>query len=908
LIVRSIKIAAWRCFLQEFLIGTFDDGLNIIHASNGTGKSTLFEALRRALLDGHKVAGRDIEAIRPWGRQLAPRVTVEFVHGGQEYRISKQYLDSPRALLERKENGRYRGVAEGTSADEQTRDILTKNPPGRGLARLENWGLAQILWAPQGNLAIGPLAGEVVSDIRNMLGAQVLSTSSGPVEKKIEELFLQFFSAKGKLKSGKDAPLLSRLRDEMSRAATIRQEAHGLYLEFEEASRRVEECQARKEQTRHDADEIAKALSDALGVAENYRKLVIERDQRTERVNAAEAQYNELKQRIDLIKSMEKDLAEAGNSLTTLESTILLSDKEVLEREREATKRKAELEDARKDREAVDAAAQLAATAHRFNECTRELRRTEGTISKIRKAEKVLAEFRQKRNAHVAPDVKTLRAIRKAISDGDSAQLRLQASLITLEIVPHKKSPFEVVSGEKPGSIQLETGVPVQVQGSPEIVVELPNVARLRAWGPVGSAEEHRETRKKAQQKLRELTEPFGTSDPDALESLAEKAKELDESVSAADTTFQTLIAGRTVDEFVIEQRVLEATRNGFIGSHPDWENSSPDEGSLETQAIELKNTFIANVESCEEAWEKAQSALTAVAGQKETLSHRREDTRKRIADLNGKLADLSSDEKVLQERETELKRIALAWDAAKTRLSEILDQLGEYKEDPLAVAKRLERQVESAGQAAVQAREQELIEEPQLEGLSAKGTYSALVLAEEKVAQLEQSVKREELRVEAIRFLHETVAACRNEAIARVAGPVEAIATRTLQRIAGGRLGLIQVGEAFEPTAVVPDSIEQAVALDNLSGGELEQLYLATRLALAEVLARKERQLVVLDDVLTATDTGRLARVMNVLEEAAQQLQVLVLTCHPERYRGLDLAAFFDLEKLLYEAKQRQG
>jgi uncharacterized protein YhaN len=101
----------------------------------------------------------------------------------------------------------------------------------------------------------------------------------------------------------------------------------------------------------------------------------------------------------------------------------------------------------------------------------------------------------------------------------------------------------------------------------------------------------------------------------------------------------------------------------------------------------------------------------------------------------------------------------------------------------------------------------------------------------------------------------------------------------------------------------VVPESIEEGVTLDNLSGGEQEQLYLATRLALAEVLGREERQLVVLDDVLTATDAGRLAKVMNVLEEASQRLQILILTCHPERYRGLKRSAFFDLEGLVASA-----
>ena len=34
-----------------------------------------------------------------------------------------------------------------------------------------------------------------------------------------------------------------------------------------------------------------------------------------------------------------------------------------------------------------------------------------------------------------------------------------------------------------------------------------------------------------------------------------------------------------------------------------------------------------------------------------------------------------------------------------------------------------------------------------------------------------------------------------------------------------------------------------------------------------------------------------------NVLEEAAHDLQVLILTCHPERYRALKTGRFFDLE-----------
>jgi len=173
MILRSIQVQNWRCFIDPVTVGPFSEQLNVLHAPNATGKTTLFEALRRALLDGHRVTGREVESIRPWGRALAPTVTVEFAHDGISYRVTKRFLDNPLAILEREENGRFVPLAEGGAADEQARGILSRNPPGRGLARPENWGLAQILWAPQGDLSYARLSGDLLADIRTSLGAQV---------------------------------------------------------------------------------------------------------------------------------------------------------------------------------------------------------------------------------------------------------------------------------------------------------------------------------------------------------------------------------------------------------------------------------------------------------------------------------------------------------------------------------------------------------------------------------------------------------------------------------------------------------------------------------------------------------------------------------------------------------------
>lgn len=552
MILRSIHVEGWRCFIAPVRVGPFSDGLNVLYAPNATGKSTLFEALLRGLLDSYRVTGREVEALRPWGRFLAPAVSVEFTHGGTDYRLTKRFLDRPSSNLERRENGRFVRLAEGEAADQQVREILTHNPPGRGLARPENWGLAQVLWAPQGDLALAELSGDVVSNIREFLGVQISGPGAGLLEERIEDAYLKVYTPGGRLKTGKDASALVRLREQLQQAI----ENRGYALEQQQA--------------------------------------------------------------------------------------------------------------------------------------------------------------------------------------------------------------FE------------------------------------------------------------------------------------------------------------------------------------------EAAADEIRRAFIAAVEDAETAWESTQNAFTAASTQKATLGVKLEETEKQMRSLETRLTDLTSDGRMDEERETELRKLALAWDAATAALKASKEKLQAFGEDPRVTVTKLEKQRHSAEDEATKALEAEKIEEGRLGQLAAQGPYSALTQAEEEVTTLKEEVAREELRTSAVRLLRDTVTQCRAEALAAVVGPVQLAATRTLQRIAGRRLGGIQLGETFAPAHVLPQLTEIPVPLDDVSGGEREQIYLATRLALAEVLAKEERQLVVLDDVLTATDAGRLARVLTVLEEAAQRLQVLIITCHPERYRGLDGAQFFDLEAIL--------
>lgn len=900
MILRSISVAGWQCFLERVEIGPFADGINIVHAPNGTGKSTLFAAMRHALLDGHSVTGKDVEALRPWGRDLAPKVAVEFGHGDEEFRITKQFLVHQSALLERKEDGRYRPLAEGASADTKTRDLLTQNPPGRGFAQFRSWGLAQVLWAPQGGLSFPSLSEDLVANIRSLLGPQVSETGTDPIAGRIEELYLTFYTPTGKPRSGKDAPGLIGVERALEEAREAFRVALRDYQAFDDASRRVEDLRARREQSRLDAQEITKALENTRQRAEAYRTLLAEKDRRSERAKTAEAQHDQLKQRISLIQKTEKAYAEAKHTLAAMETEAPLKTREVQERAKEVERTRVALEEARKGRKDVDEAEDSAEEARRFAEGAKARVELDNLIERIQATQQLLGERRMARSSLVAPDAKELRAIRKALKARDEAKVHLDASLIVLEVTLEQDGQVDIAAGEEIGTQPGSKDVPIRIQGSPEIVAVIPGVARLRASGPTGSVEEHRTAWAKAEEKLTRLTAPFGSEDQEELEALAEKANELKAVIAQAETQLEMLLADKTLEDLVQERSVQEAVLNKILEAHPEWRESPPDPQALRSKAGDVKRAFIAEVEGTEAEWDRVQNALSTARGQEEAFVERLKDARTTVVTLEESLAEYRNDGRQTQDRETELRQLAMAWEAARARLAEIEGELELYQDDPLAMAHQLEQQLEAASQTASQAREQELREETLLESISARGPYSLLAAAEEKVLRLEGEVQREQLRMEAIRLLRETVAQCRAEVIAAVAQPVEAAATRTFQRIASRRMGRIRIGEALQPEGVIPEVLSEAVEIGNISGGEQEQLYLATRLALAEVLAQDERQMVALDDVLTATDAGRLARVMIILEEAAQRLQILVLTCHPERYRGLKGASFFDLESLV--------
>ncbi len=895
MILHSLRAAHWRNLIEPVEIGPFAEGLNVIHAPNGTGKSSLFEAMRCALFDSHIVTGKDIEAVRPWGRSLAPQAAVEFSQTGVRYRIEKTFLDGASARLLRFEEGGFVPIADGRNADSMLREILdATDAPGRGLSKQEHWGLAQVLWAPQGTLRLESLSSSVSESLRAALGVQLTGEKGTRLEVLLEDEYLSFFTRGGKLRTGKDAAPILALELECAEVNRERQRLLEQKQSFEEAARAVEDARQRRAQARRDAEALKEPLAQTRQLAESFQRLQSELQSRRQAEQTAKERYESIGRTIELIANARQEIARIKAQIERDEPLlrdVAVELKAAAERADECRRRR---DDARAGRASLKALAAQIEDAREFLSDSKARQILATRLDKLRHLETALAALRQSRARLVAPDEKTIREVRKHLAAREKAETKLQASLIRLTIRPLRDAIATTKSPKETKTVCA--GEDATFAGSPEVSLEVDGFGRIIAAGPEMDVEALREEVAVAENRVAKLTQAYGTQDADRLQLLRDQAKDLDQRIAALNGQIEELVGDQTPENLQRQLAELDARILERTGRFPAWQTQPPALSGLQSALDERSREIEAAVVQAEDAFERARAGTGAVEKRHAETEAGLNNARVNLEAANGRLDDLSKDALSDTARQEDRKEALMAWEVARTQAGECEAKLAEIGDDPGKSVEKLERQFQTHQVAEAAARDEENKAEGRLQTLAAEGAYSKLAACDEKRADLEAGIRREKLRMDALRLLHDTVASCKAAAVAAVAAPVERAASRMLARVAGPRLGTVRLTDQFVPAGVQPESLTESVGLENLSGGEEEQLFLVTRLALGEVLARHERQLVALDDVLNATDTGRFARLLVLLEEASSRLQIVILTCHPERYRALEQAAFFDL------------
>lgn len=899
MIVRSIRVEGWRCFADAVEVGPFGDGLNVVHGPNGIGKSTLFLALVRGVFDGHKVAGEAMKSLRPWGRDLGPAVSIELCCGDTSYRLRKQFLTSPKSELYRLEQGKYVRLAEGVAADERARELMSGESPGRGASDRRHWGLAQVLWAPQGELTLGQLSSAARQTIQQSLGAQVAGEETTAAEQKIAEHFARYFTPTGKLRTGADAPPLSGYSEQLSQAKERHDRLKAKLAAFDDAVHSIESFRLLTEQARRKLVELEAQQQKAQARADEYQAILTDRERQTHEANATKARFDELNSRVEAIRAATEDARKSEAAIATLQEQAAAVTREVQLRKEDADRAQAAAEKVRLERDAVRQAARQSTDAARFAEISRQLKSLDERLEQLKEAQVELDALAQRRAAVIAPDAKALAMLQRALKERDDARVKLDASLITVTWQSEGNWPLETLRADTPLNEPLAEGEALQLRGSPEVAFRIPGVGTFRASGPAGSVESLRKAWDQASAKAEQLLAAHGGQPLEQLQQNSLLAAELDQQIEQVRTRIDAVLNRRPIDDLRIEHAQLTSQRGELLATYPDWEHSPPNPAALRAEADRIERDFTDRIDAAENAGKQAIAAVSAAAEQVARHEENLKNAQQQLQAAQQRLAVARDDGRTDEQRRELLDDFALQWRAAHAQLTRLDEKLKQFGSDPRDEVKVLQRQLDATRNESATTMDKLRFEQGKLDAIVNEAPYSALAAEEERIADLEAMIGREQLQAEAIRLLHDTLARRKRELIESLVGPVRQRAMQTLARITGSRFERLEITDTFDLSGIVPRTSPEAVSLDQLSGGEREQAYFAVRLALADIAMQGERQLVVLDDVFTFTDTSRLARIVQVLEEAAERFQIVMLTCHPERYRGLPGANFFDLEEI---------
>lgn len=151
----------------------------------------------------------------------------------------------------------------------------------------------------------------------------------------------------------------------------------------------------------------------------------------------------------------------------------------------------------------------------------------------------------------------------------------------------------------------------------------------------------------------------------------------------------------------------------------------------------------------------------------------------------------------------------------------------------------------------------------------------------------LSRELERYQLDAASLSLLKTTLADAANSAKLQFHAPLAARLTPYIQSLLPA--AALEVTQDFGIAALnrgqpVNERFEQ------LSDGTREQIAILTRLAFAKMLKDEGRPaLLVLDDALVFSDEQRLRRMFEILEAAAETMQIIILTCREDRFLDLN-------------------
>jgi len=892
MILRSLSVSHLRCFRNPVTVGPFGDGINILHGPNEAGKSTLIEAAAIAIFDKHGISGQGVDSFQPWGTSLSPEITLEFEAEGKRYRLQKTFLVGHRSLLSEERNGIYQSLHEGDAADTAVRTIMLGESPGRGRARVDQWGIARLLWSLQGpNLFIPGVTEQVADRLREALGGVEIRSYLTDIARRIEADYAGTFTdRRGDLKA--DSMVL-RLRDELQDLEVRRDEARQAVEEVRSWADSLESLKrdlARLEDERQEAAAKVEAYrEEASAVLQTREKVKLAESQEdacAKEVEAAKSALGEYRKQRDIYdkrraewRQLDSDHKAKQDEISVIEEQVGKLRADQQEKERHLAQLRDRLRRVQQVEKAVG-----------FRERLRALNAQAKDLEKLQSKATVISSELEKTSVPTAREV-------KRAQEAELTCNRLRAQVETLGLqVTLKAAASQTVQFRSDTGVQrakLDVGEEAQFSSGAAATLSIKGVAEVEIRSGATEVTKLQKDLEESEADLAELLSRFGVgsaSDLAARQAWGEERrrslKDLEASLAERANPYENL--------GVVRQQAAKL-HNQFQSLVADLGLGSPEAlATLETESTEKLASEIAAEEKdakllqgrLEERTKELQTAkenLAEIERQRAVCAIQR-DTAKERADEQ--LGD-TKDEKGLRSLAEEKQR---RYEQAKTKTANLRQQLPPPESDPEELMKACAKRLDAVEQDERRLRDRIAVLEANLQTAEAQGRYEQLTALEETFAQKGRHLEHELTQAVGLRLLQYVLRVRRQETGSGALQGLEERVSRILSAVTNRTSRLVRLAPDFSVSGFSADAADTSTReVGLLSAGTQEQLWLSVRIALGETYAQRYgRQVMVLDDVLVYTDPNRHDRMLQVLRRAAEQLQIFILTSRPSLYRGL--------------------
>ncbi len=868
--IRRIKLRDYGG-VEEGEVTFPDTGITIIEGVNEAGKTTFIEAVDAILKFQDSSSHRKVKAAVPVGRDVGPEAEVDIVAGAYEFTYRKRWVRDRETVLEIAKPSHEQLT--GREAHDRVREILEET------VDLELW---QALRLDQGT-ALGQADFEVSALGRALdaaAGGDVAGDREDALWNRIESEYAEYWTAGGKPR-GDLREAKAELRAAQEKSEEARSHLRQLDEDAEEIHR-LEIAAKDLQQVQKEAVDEARQIAEQVAAVGKIRQAIEHAEAEFDRAEAVHSKAQGDRQRRDELTEALGDASDEMDRVTD-EVNRSIPEREILAQEAAATRgvydaARASWEQAqeahslarmdseyRRQQIEID---QLTERRDRVDEAQKQLERADKLIDSIKVDDDLLVDIE---GAHL--DVAKMRSAAdralptvaiEALNDLqigiDQEDVRMGTG--TIRSVTVHESVDVVVPDEVKVTIRVGAD-------SANLAADLERAeARYEELCSRGNVSDFSEAREQADQRLaalRDRADATETIERDlrdlTLEALSGKIGRLVrrtadfERSRGAEPPIPTDLTAAQDIERAAEQAVADA-RSASERAEEVSREAAENLARFDVDDARLKAQF----EIAQSAVESARRALDAARSV--------ESDSNLVAAEDAARADL---------------------EAAETAVSDARAQLAAADPDTLEALLANAEAAELRSVEDFQANEDRRRElQIKLAIETERGPARDADEAETNLIEAEVRYERLSSRGEAARLLYETFSKRRQEARRRYTRPFG-------DQIE--RLGRIVFGPTFEVALDDDLSIKtrtvEGTTLDfgQLSTGTQEQLGLLARLACAKLVAPDGGAPVIFDDALGWTDPGRLDRMGAAISTVADDCQVIILTCVPNRYSGVGKA-----------------